>query len=199
MRAEYIFNIFFIIIVMIGNIIGLIDKETYFMPLMVSDVLAVLYFMPRIKKYKEKLNIKKKSKYVEGQIYDIIICYQMIYLQGYESPEAREYPVIMLRNDKGEWEKIIANESDTEEYKVGDNIKIWYRYGRKERIQISYNTFLNKTYKKINISEKAISTVDSSFLEDEITIYHKNTEADLSEYKNTLIMNGKNLIIEKIK
>ena len=194
-------------IIVIMDIIAciMIDLSYYFIPMITANLLFIMFYLiPKIKKYIEKQNIKKKANFVEGQIYDIIKCYEMIYLyrgEPYktESPEAREYPVIILQNDKGEWEKIIANESNPDEYKIGDCIKIWYKYGRKERVQISNNTFLKKTYKKINISDKEITTIDNTFLENEITIYQKNKSASLSEYKNTLIMNGKNLIIEKAK
>lgn len=170
----------------------------YSIPIITANIIFILFYViPTIKRYKEKLNIKKKSNFVEGKIYDIIKCYEMIYLYDDEMPEVREYPVVIFQNDKGQWEKIIADESDPDEYKIGDYVDIWYRYGRKEKIQISENTFLTKSYKKINIVENEITKIDNTFLEDEITIYNKNRNAKLSEYKNTLIMNGKNLIIRK--
>lgn len=204
MDGEKIFEIILYTIIIVFDIIIILlggyknAPEAFY----VANILFIIFcIVPQIKDKVKTNNLKKKLTSTVGEICDIIICYEQIYIRDENGkismPEAREYPVIKFSDNSSNIKFVIANESNPGEYKVGQFVKVWYKKANKESYQLKDNIFLGKKYNKILYVNEVVKTIDETFQEDEITIYHKNQLFELNKLEFTDICKGQKFIINK--
>lgn len=187
--------------IMYFNILARVDLVQNAIPIMVATgLLFVFLIYPKIKKFYKKNKLKNKSKMAEGRICDIITSYEKEHCIDTVGITSNEYPVVEFQNDKGEWEKIIITipEGENNKFKLDDNVTVWYRYGRKERVQLLDTTFLDKDYDFFHFVDEKIEEFDEDFVFGELTFYHENKSIDYKEFKNTMIIREE-VILKKVK
>ena len=173
------------------NILTHVDFVQYAIPIMAATgLLLVFYVGPKVKKFCKKNKVKNKSIMVEGKICDVITTYEKEHFVDSLTIASNEYPVVEFQNDKGDWEKIIVTipEGENNKFKIDDEVFVWYRYGRKERVQFSNTTFLNKEYYAFHFVDEKIEGFDENFTFGELTFYHENKSIAYTEFKNTMII-----------
>lgn len=187
--------------IMYVNILTRVDLVQNAIPIMVATGLLFGFcVLPKINKWYKKSKKKKKSLMAEGRICDVITVYKKDYFVDSLTIANDEYPVVEFKNDKDEWEKIIITipEGESNKFKLHDEVNVWYRYGRKERVQMQDRTFLDKEYDYFHFVDEKIEEFDEDFVFGELTFYHENKSMDYSEYKNTMIMREE-IVLKKIK
>ena len=209
MNEEKLFERILWFIVILLNGIAIITKayEHASLAFIVANLMFVIFvIVPKIKNIISIKQKKKKLNYSEGEIYDILECAEMFvfHYTGNEnkvsetkSPELRAYPVIRFSDEENKNQVIIANEMDPGEYKVSDLVKIWYKKGKKERIQYKENIFLDKSYDEIIVIDNKLKKIDNDLKEKIILLFSHRNGKSLKNYDNTYIQHGKNLLIEK--
>ena len=177
--------------VMYINVLTRVDLVQNAIPIMVATGLLLGFcVLPKINKWYKKSKTKKKSLMAEGRICDVITVYKKDYFVDSLTIASDEYPVVEFQNDKGEWERIIISipEGETNKFKLHDEVNVWYRYGRKERVQMKDRTFLDKEYDCFHFVNEKIEKFDEDFVFGELSFYHENKSIDYRDFKNTMII-----------
>lgn len=175
------------------NIIVRVDIVYYAIPIIVATaLLLVFYILPKIKKIYKKCKLQNKSKIAEGRICDVITTYEKDHFVDSLTIVSNEYPVVEFKNDKDDWKKIIITipEGEDNEFYIDDEVIVWYRYGRKERVQFleEDRIFLDKKYEDFKFIDEKIEKFNEDVMFGDLVFYHENTSINYSEYKNTLII-----------
>lgn len=175
----------------------------YIYTLIILDVLFLLVYLPRARKYYNKKNFCNSK----GIVIDKIITYKNVIIYSKEPirtsvsmPEVDYYVVVEFVHDNNTFKLIV--EDKTLDIEVGDSVKIYFEKETHNITQIKVydNQFWGEKYKQIHLLEKALEQIDDKFPEDELYLFHKNNDIDLNELINSnKKIKFKNAIVEKIK